>query len=329
MSTFRPATATGDSLNLVREALQANGSAIRDRYDDAFMASCPLHTDATPSLSVAWKPASRSGRGGVVVMHCFSCNAPAAAITAAVGLRVSDLFDEPLPSSPAHITRPAVRRRPPEDAHTTARKANPADSHQWRKVRVYTYTSADGRPVQQVIRQRCSCAAGTHKRFLQRYRNGRDWVWRKPDRPTPVLYRARALAQAAANQWVWLTEGEKDADTAAGLGLVATTNAQGAQHFPDQLIGDLQGRSVAIVVDRDAAGYQRATRLVEQLRGRVAQTTILLPAPTHHKADLTDHVQGGHWDPAAPFGGFIQIDISQLEQLAAQRTGPTRPAIAS
>jgi len=46
----------------------------------------------------------------------------------------------------------------------------------WRRVRVYTYTTIDGTPVQQVIRQECSCNGQPHKRFQQRYRDGRQWM---------------------------------------------------------------------------------------------------------------------------------------------------------
>jgi hypothetical protein len=182
--------------------------------------------------------------------------------------------------------------------------------------------TAEHRPVQQVIRLECRCGGATHKRFLQRYRDGRDWVWRKPEGFTAVLYNAPALARAAADQWVWLTEGEKDAETATRLGLVATTNAQGAQHFPAELIGALHGRMEAIVVDRDAAGYQRATRLVEQLRGRASQTAIVLPAPTTPKADLTDHVHAGYWDADQLFGGLIEIDAAQLTRLHSSQATP-------
>src|ERR1700739_3078027 len=89
-----PATALDD----VRAALQSAGHSIRPRGSDAFMASCPLHTDPSPSLSVTWRqntPACHGG--GAVLLHCFSCQAPAADLAAALGLRVADLFDNPAP----------------------------------------------------------------------------------------------------------------------------------------------------------------------------------------------------------------------------------------
>jgi hypothetical protein len=312
---MRTALAPGRALTIVRDAFDAGGACIRDRNTDAFMASCPLHDDLNPSLSVTWK--TRPNReGGAVLMHCFSCNAGAADIAAALGLSMADLFDDPAAPNAARASRPTTpyRRRPapPQPARTPDRK------HPWKKVRVYTYTTAAGGPVLQVIRQECSCDAEPepHKRFLQRYRDGRQWVWKKPAHHTPVLYRARELSRADVDRWVWLTEGEKDAETAASHGLVATTNPQGAGAFAPELAAALAGRQVAIVVDRDLAGYQRGLSLYGLLAETAAQVRVLLPAVTAHKADLTDHVHAGLWNAEHPFGGLIEASVAELERLA-------------
>ena len=306
------ATVPGRAFAVVREAFESTGTAIRMRGHHAFMASCPLHDDTTPSLAVTWK-SSRSGKpGGVVLVHCFSCNAAADAITTAVGLRLCDLFDDTCPGEAG--VGPGPQARPTPVAERPRSTALP-EEHRWRRVRVYTYTTANGRPVQQVIRDECDCNGVSHKRFLQRYRAGRDWSWRKPQGFEPVLYRAAHLAAADADQWVWLTEGEKDADTAARLGLVATTNAQGANSFPPELAAALHGRKVAIIVDRDAAGYQRAANVHEHLQQHAAQTVVLLPAVNRAKADLTDHVEAGRWDTSQQFRGFIEVPADRLVHL--------------
>ncbi len=292
------------------------------------MASCPLHTDHSPSLSVGWRESTRAGRGGAVLLHCFSCQAPAADIATAVGLRLADLFDNPSPTpthggplspgrrgghfKPARPT-PILGPLPPRITATQDR----AD-HMWRRVRVYTYTTAEGKPVQQVIRQECSCNGQPHKRFRQRYRDGRQWVYRKPAGFTPVLYRATAVPTAAKTRaWLWLTEGEKDADTLTTLGRLATTNAQGAANFPAELLAQFTGLNVAIVADRDLAGYQRALTLYQRLHHTATQLVVLLAALHAEKADATDHVNAGLWDPDEPFGGLVTVTISELHALQA------------
>jgi hypothetical protein len=302
----------GSSLDTVRDAIEASAAFTRARTPQSFMASCPLHDDTNPSLSITWKPRPQRG-GGAVLLHCFSCHAAAADITAALGLSMADLFDEPADPTTARAPRTPQRRRRPADPQ---RACTPDKKHSWKQVRVYTYTTATGAPVLQVIRQECRCDGTPHKRFLQRYRHGRQWKWKKPEGYTPVLYRARQLAAADPDSWVWLTEGEKDADTAARQGLTATTNPQGAAAFAPELAAELAGRRVAIVIDRDRAGYQRGMALHTLLGGHATQIQLLLPAVTGHKADLTDHLSAGRWDAGQPFGGLIHTTVTELKHLA-------------
>jgi hypothetical protein len=189
--------------------------------------------------------------------------------------------------------------------------------HVWRRVRVYTYTTIDGTPVQQVIRQECRCNGQPHKRFQQRYRDGRHWMYRKPEGFSPVLYRPTAMRTAATNgEWIWVSEGEKDADTLTTLGRLATTNAQGAANFPDQLVAQFHGLKVAIVADRDLAGYQRAIHLYQQLQRVAAQVAVLLPGLEADKSDVTDRVEARLWRIDEPFGGLVEITIEDLHALA-------------
>jgi hypothetical protein len=295
-------TTPGRAFDIVRAAIESSGAPIRPRGEHALMASCPLHPDRNPSLSVTWTP--RGHTGGAVLLHCFSCRAHAASIAAAFGLHLPDLFDQPTPPRPG-------RPQPAPTSHPVAQPA-PEPVHHWQRVRVYTYTTATGAPVQQVIRQECGSHGDVHKRFLQRYRVGAQWIWRKPEGFTPVLYRAPQLAAADPDRWVWLTEGEKDADAAAALGRPSTTNAQGALSFPPALAADLTGRNLAIVIDRDRAGYQRARTLHDLLHSHARRCVLLLPAITAAKSDLTDHIDAGLWQPTDVFGGLITVSRDEL-----------------
>lgn len=323
MASTAQTRSPGTALDRVRDALNAAGHVFRPRGEEAFMASCPLHTDHSPSLSVGWRDNTRAGRGGAVLLHCFSCQAPAAEIAGALGLRVSDLFDNPAPATGQSWTRTAAPKAPrrarglgPLPARITAPREH--RDHQWRRVRIYTYLSPSGEPAQQVIREECTCTGRPHKQFRQRYRDAHQWVYRKPHGFTPVLYRPNAIHRAAkTGTWLWVTEGEKDADTLTARGRLATTNAQGAANFPAELVGAFTGLNVAIVADRDLAGYQRAINLHEHLQASAAQLVLLTPAIEVDKGDVTDHVNAGLWDRSDPFGGFTVISPAELHSLAA------------
>lgn len=320
--TCRP----GSAFEHVYQAFEAAGHHIRPRGTDAFMVSCPLHTDRSPSLSVTWRHSGHGGQGGTVLMHCFSCQASIADLAAAVGLRVAELFDDPAPA-PAHQPtrhRRTAAARPaqvlgPLPARIT-RAADPVD-HQWKTVRVYTYTTERGLPHQQVLRQECGCIGAPHKRFQQRYRDRRRWVYRKPEGFTPVLYRSTAIGTAATTgQWLWITEGEKDAETLTRAGRLATTNAQGAANFTDELLAPFDGLKVVIAADRDLAGYRRALDLHTRLRRRAARVVIVLSALQADKSDVTDHVDAGLWQPGEPFGGLTVVSLDELHALALAAT---------
>jgi hypothetical protein len=87
-------------------------------------------------------------------------------------------------------------------------------------VTEYIYRDDNGAPYLRVTRK-------SAKQFPQaRLENGR-WVWGKPTGPK-IPYRLPELLAAAPTTAVFTCEGEKDADNVASLGLVATTNSEGA-----------------------------------------------------------------------------------------------------
>lgn len=273
------------------------------------MACCPVHEDSTPSLHVTWR---RGHRGGGVLVFCHGCQAQADQIAEALGLTLADLFDEPLPERDRSTTRVgksverrrAGRRRGrlgplPEPLVTVQRTT--ADDGQvpedlWREVRRYPYTDHEGRLVQEVIREEAVGPDGKrHKRFRQIFvtREGRR-VKRKPPEFYPVLFRAPEVKAAVRDgQAVWLLEGEKDVETAEAQGLVATTNTQGGKSFPSDLVDELAGAHVVVVLDRDATGWARGVDLHTKLTAAGAKVSLRLPAVLEDKADFTDHIEAG------------------------------------
>src|SRR5262249_533790 len=81
---------------------------------------------------------------------------------------------------------------------------------------------------------------------------------------------------------VYVTEGEKDADRLASLGLCATTVASGNW---DVDVQTLVGRDVIVLEDADKPGVKKATKAAQKLHG-VTKTLRVVPLPRHeHTAD--------------------------------------------
>jgi len=64
---------------------------------------------------------------------------------------------------------------------------------------------------------------------------------------------------------VYITEGEKDSDCLTGFGLIATTNAFGADQWTADMSAYLAGRDVVIVLDNDGKGWVRGAKINESL----------------------------------------------------------------
>ena len=152
-------------------------------------------------------------------------------------------------------------------------------------VAEYVYQAADGSPYVKVRKWR-----GGRSRFTQsRYEDGR---WRAGVKGLKIpLYRLPELRQAVPHRTVIVCEGEKDADTAAGLGLVATTNVGGAGKWRPHHGQELAGAHVVVIADADKAGRDHAQQVARQVH-RDAASVRVVELPTARKGgDLTDWVE--------------------------------------
>jgi hypothetical protein len=110
-----------------------------------------------------------------------------------------------------------------------------------------------------------------------------------------VLYRWPELLTASERALVFVTEGEKDADRLADLGLVATTNPGGAGKWHlVQNLTPLRGRQVVILPDSDEPGRRHAQQVAQSLH-QVAESVRVLELPSlPPKGDVSDWLDQGH-----------------------------------
>ena len=108
-----------------------------------------------------------------------------------------------------------------------------------------------------------------------------------------VLYRLPDLI-TYDSATVFITEGEKDADASAALGLCATSADSGT--WKPDLVEPLRGRDVIILPDFDAAGVKRALEAGNALHGVAASIRmIFLPGLTGEQGnkDVSDWLGSG------------------------------------
>ncbi|MBK9126299.1 MAG: hypothetical protein IPM13_00655 [Phycisphaerales bacterium] len=182
-----------------------------------------------------------------------------------------------------------------------------------RILATYDYRNAAGELLFQVVRFE-------DKQFRQRRPDGNGgWSW-KLGRTPRVLYRLPELLAAGPDEWVFVVEGEKDADRLASVGLIATCNPGGAGKW-SKLADDsvLHGRPVAIIPDKDAAGRAHVTDVALRLRNRAAEIRILeLPGPGKDASD---------WFDAGGTAAELQRLVETARDAPLPDTGPKRPNI--
>jgi DNA polymerase len=140
------------------------------------------------------------------------------------------------------------------------------------------------------------------RNFYQHHWNGTQWVLGVKDtyaeRKIPYrLAELRAALKADPDMEVQLPEGEKDADTLARLGYVATTNPGGALSWTDDLTAWLRilgVRRAVIHEDSDEKGRQRTAKLIAALEGFIKLRVVRYPDVPQGE-DVTWWVtEGGH-----------------------------------
>lgn len=318
-----PTGAPRSSFDRVYRALDEQGRQPRLRGTH-IQARCPLHEDATPSLSVDWKP----DRGGLTLLSCHSASCPAGSerdILEAIGLGLVDRFDTPLPDPPHPASR--SRRSPSRRSAAPAgnrlgplpkrllRGPEPVNAD-WTQVRVYDWVDEQDQLLMQTIRLERNEHGVVRKSFTQRHHDSDSGRWVNTASPRRVLRHLPRVREAIERGLpVWLCEGEKDDEAVnqrLGAAGIATTHSNGAAGFDDTVIEQLRGAHLMLAIDRDLAGYRRAVELPERLTGVVASLRMVLAAVEKEKSDAADHFAAGFG-----FDDFIDLTPEHAGTLAA------------
>ena len=250
-----------------------------------WQARCPCRNDdSNPSLSIS------EGNDGRVLIHCHrgnGCNVEQ--ICEAVGLQVHELM---------------VERK--NDI------LEPKKKEITKFVKSYDYIDADGTLLFQKVRY---VDQDGKKTFRQRRPgNNGEWIYSLGDTPK-ILYNLPAVIQAKKDEYyIWLVEGEKDADTLMEMGVIATTMPGGAGKWLDIHTEALRGGHIQIVADNDEPGKKHADAVYREL---VAAGCDVQVWQSSTAKDITDHLAGGGTiESLVPleFGFSVEDSIEEVSE---------------
>lgn len=302
---------------------------------------CPAHDDRTPSLSI------RAGDDGRALVKCHA-GCTVGAVCGAIGLRVADLFADDPSRRNGHA--PKTRRRGDGD-ETTRKRACGGDSvagagdatggrtfatardavdelerRHGPRSKTWPYHDASGEPIGLTFR-RDKPDGGKIVRHVWRTADGRGWVLEGGPKAHP-LYALPDLLATPAPTRVFIVEGEKAADAARAIGLLATTSAGGAERAKGSDWSPVAACDVVILPDHDDAGERYAADVARLCMAagaksvrvvRLVQVWAGMPKGGD-MADLLDH-RGGD-------AGAVRAEVEALSEKAAPEAAtPEAPAI--
>ena len=271
---------------IVVSALRVKGYDLKPKSRGGIKACCPAHDDKNPSLHVD------HGDNGGVVLYCQSAQCSAESIAAALDLKMSDLS----PDDPSWKPRKTRKRSPqtirePKPQPKAQKQSDPPLSQCAREAE-YLYQDTDGITLYKQVRY---SGEGGYKTFRSEHPDGDQWKSGR-GKSNRVLYRLPELTQADPNEWVYLVEGEKDADNLAALGLVATTNDGGGgvgKWKHEYHAAPLKGRRVVILPDNDETGRAHEREVFASLSGIASEVRVVRLPGLEDKGDVSDWLDAG------------------------------------
>ena len=231
-------------------------------------ACCPAHDDTNPSLTIDEGEYDGNGNRKVLLKCWAGCTFKEIMAT---------LFPAVGCSSPTHGLKIRAKAKPKASA-----RRGPA-------VAAYDYLDADGELLYQVRR-----FDQPKKTFRARRPNGTGWI-DNLNGTQHVLYHLPELAEADSEVYVYIVEGEKDADRLHDEGMIATTNPFGAE--ADFAVVDstpLHGHNVIVLADNDEVGRKHAEQVAAVLHDKAASVRVLHLPDLPENGDVSDWLDNGH-----------------------------------
>lgn len=160
-----------------------------------------------------------------------------------------------------------------------------------------------------------------------------DGSWAIEAMPTPrPLYRLPELSKAPRGSTVFVVEGERCADAAGGLGLIATTSAGGSAAAAKSDWTPLAGRDAVILPDNDGPGEAYANAVAARLLELGCRVRIVRLPGLPDGGDIVDFIELRDSHTSDEIREEITAMVDSAEPVAAAELPPTeapseRPAL--
>lgn len=269
-----------------------------DRENYSF--KCTHHQDKTASAYIALK------NDGGIVAGCRTCGSSYGLNTmlADLGLNKMDFIEK----SETYFSKENLIKYIKENntGNVTKQGDNWIVDEDYKFDNAYFYTDERGTLVAVKIKYKLvnPAADKKSKKFVQRVIRENKILAASVETvdklPKQYIYNAPAVQHAIREgYYVYLVEGEKDADTLIYNGLCATSFATGAGSMFDDYKSQLRGAKLIICGDFDEPGRKHVEKVRKFLYNEVEKMYVVEYLPElskldNAKADITDWINAGH-----------------------------------
>lgn len=155
-------------------------------------------------------------------------------------------------------------------------------------VAEYNYVNEDGELLYQVVRYE-------PKTFKQRKPDGKGgWIYNMQGVRRVIYNLPEVKCAIERDDTIYFTEGEKDANKLAELGLVSTTVPMGAGKWKEEYKEFFSGANVVIFPDNDKPGLNHANQVARNLMGVAKSIKVIMLPDLPPKGDISDWLESGN-----------------------------------
>lgn len=274
---------------------------------NGYMVVCPLHDDATPSLSITYDEVTDR-----ILLKDFAGCDTRSILDWINGKDVSKVLSinklRELARLPGKVEDPIIDKK---------------------LDKIFNYTDENNILIFQELRFINTYQSGKVKKDVRQRRPATreekrdfdlDWVYSIKGCKRVIYNLPKVLS--AKNEWILIPEGPSCASFLNELGFLATTNAMGATKWIADYNQYFEGKNVILLPDHDKIGYDHAFTIAKNLQPLVKDIKVIFLPGLEKKGDDIKDWFDNYGGSKIEFQGLIDnsLSIKDLDQNDLKRT---------